>query len=118
MTTTTTAASFATSSVAATVAIAATSISALALLVLHIVSPEYQPSWRMVSEYGNVHHAWLLTVMFMAWAAAYWAIAAAVGPIAPSWLGRIGSMFLILAGIGAMMCGLFDINHRWHGLAF
>jgi hypothetical protein len=40
----------------ATIAIAATAISALALLVLHIVSPEYQPSWRMVSEYANGRH--------------------------------------------------------------
>src|SRR5262249_55237078 len=24
----------------------------------------------------------------------------------------------IVAGIGALMGGLFDINHRWHGVAF
>jgi hypothetical protein len=105
--------------IAARIAIAATAISALALLVLHIVSPEYQPSWRMVSEYGNGRHAWLLTTMFVAWAAAYWAIAAAVWPIATSWPGRIGSILLILAGIGALMGGLFDVNHHpWHGFAF
>lgn len=104
--------------IAATIALAATVISALSLLILHIVSPEFQPSWRMVSEYGNGRHAWLLTMMFVAWAAAYWAIAAAVWPIAASWPGRIGSMLLILAGIGALMGGLFDVNHRWHGLAF
>jgi hypothetical protein len=104
--------------IAATIALAATVISALSLLILHIVSPEFQPSWRMVSEYGNGRHAWLLTMMFVAWAAAYWAIAAAVWPIAVSWPGRIGSMLLILAGIGALMGGLFDVNHRWHGLAF
>jgi hypothetical protein len=118
MTTSSTSASLAISSVAATLAITAAAISALALLVLHIVSPEYQPSWRMVSEYGNGRHAWLLTVMFVAWAAAYWAIAAAVWPIARSWPGLIGSMFLMAAGIGALMGGLFDINHRWHGVAF
>lgn len=115
---TTSSVSFAVPSVAATIALAATAISALALLVLHIVSPEYQPSWRMVSEYGNGRHAWLLTVMFVAWAAAYWAIAATVWPIAQSWPGRIGSMLLILAGIGALMGGLFDVNHRLHGAAF
>jgi hypothetical protein len=109
---------FAASSSAATIAIAATAISALALFALHIVSPEYQPSWRMVSEYGNGRHAWLLTVMFVAWGAAYWAIAATVWPIAQSWPGRIGSMFLILAGIGALMGALFDVNHRLHGAAF
>jgi len=104
--------------IAATIALAATVISALALLILHIASPEYQPSWRMVSEYANGRHAWLLTMMFVTWAAAYWAIAAAVWPIARSWPGRIGSIFLVAAGIGALMGGLFDVNHRWHGLAF
>src|SRR5262249_50569971 len=74
--------------------------------------------WRMVSEYANGRHPWLLTVMFVAWAAAYWAIAAAVWPFAASWPGRIGSMFLILAGVGAVLGGLFGINHRWHGVAF
>jgi hypothetical membrane protein len=118
MTTTSTSPSFATSSFVATIAITATAISVLALLVLHFVSPEYQPSWRMVSEYGNGHHAWLLTVMFVAWGVAYWAIAVAVWPITASWTGRIGSLFLIAAGIGAVMGGLFDVNHRWHGLAF
>ena len=118
MTTTSISASFAASAFAATIAIAATAISALALLLLHIVSPEYQPSWRMVSEYANGRHAWLLTLMFVAWAAAYWAIAAAVWPIARSWPGLIGSMFLMAAGIGALMGGLFDVNQRWHGLAF
>jgi uncharacterized protein DUF998 len=107
-----------TSSFTATIALAATALSALALLVLHIVSPEYQPSWRMVSEYANGRHAWLLTVMFVAWAAAYWAIAAAVWPITASWTGRIGWVFLIAAGVGALMGGLFDVNHRWHGAAF
>jgi hypothetical protein len=57
-------------------------------------------------------------MMFVAWGIAYWAIAATVWPIATSWPGRIGSVLLIAAGIGALMGGLFDVNHRWHGLAF
>ena len=102
----------------ATAAIAAAAVSALALLALHVVSPEYGPSWRMVSEYANGKHGWLLTVMFVTWAVSSWALALAVWPIGGSWLGRIALLFLILAGVGQLMGGLFDINHKLHGAAF
>jgi hypothetical protein len=103
---------------AATLAIAAAATSAIALLALHVLSPEYAPSWRMVSEYANGRYAWLLTVVFVTWAIASWALAAAAWPIRGTWLGRIALLFLVLAGVGEMMGGLFDINHRLHGAAF
>jgi hypothetical protein len=103
---------------AATVAIAAALTSAALLLALHFVSPEFAPSWRMVSEYANGRHAGLLTGVFATWAISSWALAVAVWPISSSWLGRIGLAFLVLAGIGEMMGGLFDVNHRLHGAAF
>ena len=53
---------------AAYVAIGATMVSGAALLLLHALSPEFAPSWRMVSEYANGRFAWLLTIVFLAWA--------------------------------------------------
>lgn len=103
---------------AATVAIGAAVTSAIALLALHVLSPEYAPSWRMVSEYANGRYGWVLTVVFVTWAVAYWALAAAVWPIHAGWLGRVGLALLVLAGVGEMMGGLFDVNHRLHGAAF
>lgn len=38
---------------AARLAIVAAVISALALIVLHVLSLEFETSWRMVSEYAN-----------------------------------------------------------------
>jgi len=46
------------------VAVLATAVAFVSLAILHVVSPEFQPSWRMVSEYANGHHRWLLSVMF------------------------------------------------------
>lgn len=106
------------SSVAAAIAIAAAAASALSLLTLHIVSAELEPSWHMVSEYANGRHGWLLTIMFLTWGASYWALAGAIWPIAASWSGRAGLLLLILAGVGAMMGAIFDVNHRLHGAAF
>jgi hypothetical protein len=54
----------------------------------------------------------------MTWAVASWALAVALGPLLRTWLGRIGLVFLALAGVGQMMGSIFDINHRLHGMAF
>jgi hypothetical membrane protein len=110
--------SVARSTAAATIAIAAAALSALCLIALHIVSPEFDVSWRMVSEYANGNYGWLLTAVFLTWALASWALAVAVWPIRATWLGRFGLVFLVLAGFGQMMGGIFDLNHPLHGVAF
>lgn len=102
---------------AAVVAISATMVSAAALLVLHVVSPEFAPSWRMVSEYANGRFAWILTLVFVAWALGSFALAAASWPLSASALGKAGLLLLVVAGVGQTMGGLFDINHRLHGPA-
>jgi len=102
---------------AGVVAIAATGIAFLSLMILHVVSPEFQPSWRMVSEYANGRHRWLLSVMFAGWGLGSLALAVALGPSQSGALFRVGLAFLVLAGVGEMMAAVFDINHRLHGLA-
>lgn len=102
---------------AAYLALGATAVSGAALLLLHGLSSEFAPSWRMVSEYANGRFAWLLTVVFAGWAISSFALAAALWPLSASRLGTIGLLFLLLAGVGQAMGGLFDINHRWHGPA-
>ena len=62
------------------IAIGATAVSLAALIGLHVVSPEFAPSWRMVSEYANGRHAWLLSVVFFAWAASSFALLPALWP--------------------------------------
>ena len=99
------------------VALVATGIAFLSLTILHVLSPEFQPSWRMVSEYANGRHGWLLSMMFAAWGLGTLALAWALGPSTSGALGRAGVAFLVLAGIGEMMAAVFNINHRLHGLA-
>lgn len=101
----------------AVVAIVATAVSLAALVGLHVVSPEFGPSWRMVSEYANGRHAWLLSVVFFAWAVSSLALLPALWPVSASTLGKVGLVFLVLAGIGQAMGGMFDINHNLHGPA-
>ena len=102
---------------AAAIAISATIISLAALSLLHMVSPEFAPSWRMVSEYANGRYPWLLTLMFAGWAVSSFALLAALWPLSTTTLGKIGLVFLALAGVGQTMGALFDINHKLHGPA-
>jgi hypothetical protein len=102
---------------AAVVALLATAVSCASLLLLHLFSPEFAPSWRMVSEYANGRFPWLLTLVFAGWALSSFALLVALWPLWSSPLGKAGLVFLLLAGIGQVMGGLFDVNHKLHGPA-
>lgn len=39
--------------------------SLLSLVALHVLSPEFDPSWRMVSEYALGSYSWVLALMFI-----------------------------------------------------
>jgi len=98
-------------------AIAASIAVLLLLAILHVLSPEFDPSWRMVSEYANGEHGWVLSLMFAAWAISSWVLAFAIRSQVGTRASKIGSFFLIAAGIGEAMASVFDINHPLHGLA-
>jgi hypothetical protein len=89
----------------------------LTLVLLHILSPEFAPSWRMVSEYANGNYGWVLSLMFIFWAFSSWLLAFAIWSEVKTTAGKIGLYFLIASGIGEAMAAVFDINHSLHGLA-
>ena len=49
--------------------VAAAMLALLCLLALHFLSPEFGPSWRMISEYALGKHKWLITSFFLFWGA-------------------------------------------------
>jgi hypothetical protein len=94
------------------------SVAVLVLLVsLHFLSPEFNPAWRMVSEYANGKYPMILSAMFFLWGAASWALAYTLWPHLQTTAGKVGLFFLVLAGIGEAMAAVFDINHELHGLS-
>jgi hypothetical protein len=102
---------------AARVAIAA-ALAVLAVLAgLHVLSPEFDPSWRVVSEYANGRYGWVLSLMFVFWALSSWALAITLWSQIHGIGGKIGLGFLIAAGAGQAMASVCDINHPLHGLA-
>lgn len=98
-------------------AIGATIITLLLLASLHILSPEFDPAWRMVSEYANGNYDWVLSLMFASWGISSWALAYALWSQVSTTGGKIGLYFLVAAGIGEAMASIFDINHGLHSAA-
>jgi hypothetical protein len=103
--------------VGARVTIAAAGAVVLLLASLHLLSPEFDPSWRVVSEYANGRYGWVLSLMFASWALSSWALAVTAWSEIKSISGRVGLGFLIASGMGEAMASVFDINHPLHGLA-
>jgi hypothetical protein len=95
----------------------ATAVALVSLVSLHVVSREFNPSWRMVSAYADGRHGWLLSTMFAAWGLGSLSLAVSLGPVTRGWIGRCGLLLLALGGIGEVMAAFFDKNHRLHGPA-
>ena len=106
------------SRLAAQGAIAAAAAALLLLAALHVLSAEFNPAWRMVSEYANGRYSWVLSAMFAAWGVSSWALVLALRAEARSTPVRVGLVFLAIAGVGEAMAAVFDINHdMMHGVA-
>ena len=102
---------------AARVSLAATAMLILSLASLHVLSPEYDPSWRVVSEYALGEYAWVLSLMFIAGAVSDWSLAIAIWSQMRTTTGRIGVGFLVASGVGSAMASVFAINHPLHTVA-
>lgn len=102
----------------ANIAIAGGLISVLLLGVLHITSPEFQPGWRMISEYALGKHKRLLTFFFLCWGISTMVTALFILGITHTTWAIVGAILVFITGVGAVMGGLFDVKHKLHGLAF
>ncbi len=103
---------------AAWLAILSTSATILLLVSLHVLSPEFSPAWRMVSEYAFGHYAWVLSLMFLSWGIGSWALVIAIWGQVRTSAGKVGLWVLVIAGIGEALASAFDITHEiGHGIA-
>ena len=97
--------------------ITAALLSLLCLFILHFVSPEFEPSWRMVSEYALGNHKWLLTLFFLLWGISSVCLAILMRGFITSKAGKAGIILLFISGAGEILASIFDVSHSLHGLA-
>jgi hypothetical protein len=95
---------------AARLAIAAAATALLLLAGLHVLSPEFDPTWRMVSEYALGRYGWALSLLFLAWGISSWALSIALWPQVATRAGKVGVWLLVIAGLGEAMASVFDIT--------
>ena|SRR5205085_1764599 len=84
----------------------------LLLAALHVLSPEFSPSWRVISEYAFGHYAWVLSLMFLCMGSSSWALAAAIWSEVHTSGGKVGLWLLLIAGLGGAMASFFNITHE------
>lgn len=87
------------------------------LAALHLLSPELDPSWRMVSEYALGDYGWVLALLFVSWALSSVTLFFAVKSQAQTIGGKIGLGFLLASALGMSMAAVFDVSHDLHGVA-
>src|SRR6266487_3723794 len=93
--------------IGALLAMVAAAATLLLLVGLHILSPEFDPSFRMVSEYALGHYGWVLSLMFLAWGISSWALALAIWSQVKTKAGKVDWWFLVIAGLGEAMASVF-----------
>jgi Protein of unknown function (DUF998) len=77
------------------------------LAFLHILKPEYDPSWRMISEYQIGRFGWAMQLAFISLSIASVGAMAAVWSQAKSIIGYIGLVLLLVAATGMTIGGIF-----------
>jgi hypothetical protein len=70
------------------------------LAVLHVIKPECDPSWNMISQYEIGRYGWIMQLAFLCIALSCASLVAAIPSQVRTVGGRIGLAFLLLSAIG------------------
>jgi hypothetical protein len=95
---------------AARLSFAAAATFVVLLAVLHVLKPELDPSWRMISEYAIGDYGWVMVLAFLSFAVSYVALFAAVRSQLPTVGGRIGLALLLASAAGLTIAAIFTTD--------
>lgn len=84
---------------AAVAALIAGGITVGLVAVLHVFEPEYDPSWRMISEYSLGRYGWVMRLAFATMAISPAATCVALWPFGGAW--TLGLAVVALGALGA-----------------
>lgn len=79
----------------------------LLLAALHMIEPEFDPSWRFISEYQLGAWGWLMSVAFLCLAASATTLLLAVKSQVRTVFGRIGLGILALCAVAFLVAAVF-----------
>jgi hypothetical protein len=95
----------------ATVAMACFVYSAMALLTLHFLRPDYAPATNFISNYAVGRYGWLMTTWFLAMSGGLLMLAAGLYTHGlRSVVARLGIFLLVVAAIGLVVSAIFPTD--------
>jgi hypothetical protein len=80
------------------------------LVLLHYLEPEFDPSWRMISEYEIGRYGWLMVVAFFAWGLGVLDLQMALAPALQTLWGKVGRWWLVVIAVAMIAAGIFTTN--------
>lgn len=80
------------------------------LAALHIIEPEFDPSWRVISEYALGQYGWIMVAAFLSLAVSYVALFVAIKSQLRTLAGRIGLGSLLISALGLAMAAVFPTD--------
>ncbi|MCM3257948.1 DUF998 domain-containing protein [Paenibacillus lautus] len=96
-----------TGSIFALVSIFSGALFVLLLCSLHLLQPEFDPTWRFISEYALGDFGWMMHLAFGLLALAQISVAITIFPHIRTVTGYIGLVILGISAIGVIIAGIF-----------
>src|SRR5215213_5372226 len=93
--------------VAARLSFAAAATFLVLLAALHLIKPELDPSWRVVSEYEIGRYGWMMVLAFLSLAFSCVTLFVAIRSQIRTIGGRIGLALLLVSAAGMTIAALF-----------
>ena len=100
----------ATSMLFSRLAVGCAALFAALLIALHFLEPEFDPLWRMISEYELGAVGWLMRIAFFAWGASVLLLVCALWGSLQTAGGAIGKLWMAIIGVLMIGAGIFKPN--------
>jgi hypothetical protein len=80
------------------------------LLSLHLIEPEFDPTWRFISEYALGRFGWLMNLAFLTLATSLFSAGMAILSQIRTVVGYVGLAILGISAIGILIAAMFTTD--------
>jgi hypothetical protein len=95
---------------AARLSLAATATFLVLLVALHFIKPEFDPSWRVISEHELGDYGWITVLAFLSLTLSCVALFVAIRSEIRTTGGKIGLVLLLVSALGMTIAAIFTTD--------
>lgn len=77
------------------------------LTILHLIKPELDPTWHLISEYEIGKYGWLMRLAFFCWGGGFILLTISLWSLLDSLSGKIGKWWLLIISFALFGAGIF-----------